>query len=560
VHQRNLTTSLAFKLTAFVAFLLLGLNFGTPSFAIDCTKAQTKLEKTICAKPEMIAKDEALNATYTRILSRLSGEERSRLVKSQKNWVADINAKGADNVRYSMAEAFDERIARLASLQSPERSAAQKFAEELRLEHAGEPIWYSAPGRGPLSFKPLPAGETFEGNRPIDYAESNSTWDEGSNRLFAALSNSGMPAKELGELKDFLIGTMGFNIEQTDFTKDGIPDFILHITLGTFLYSSSDYYVGTSAHPPSAQHITSSESRSARESSWVSDDVFIDVNGVPMAVWLTDDGYTFTDFTSNPPMQSHLEIINSSVHDLVGLDDCKIPGCKAFFGDIQPLVAEFRSLDDAIREAREFTSKIEPRDKKWVLAGGRSIEGSTLRRVALRAFQEKMEKDTPSNAKRIPHVTESELHVADIDNDGVPEVYMFYSPPDLSRRTLLYADDSSREWKEDTYLALIDLRKDFKGYDSNLIGWPRLNSSGASWGGVDYFVFEDILGETHIGLFGSEFVTGGSENCCDLELRTIRKDELHLDYAETTRERLKITNVIGFGNQPLAKRAMYVGP
>jgi len=65
----------------------------TPAFAtppLDCKKAHTPVERTICDSPEFVAMDREIAALYDRGLASLQGEERHRLAETQ---VAFIKAR-----------------------------------------------------------------------------------------------------------------------------------------------------------------------------------------------------------------------------------------------------------------------------------------------------------------------------------------------------------------------------------------------------------------------------------------------------------------------------------
>ncbi len=68
---------------------LLVAALATPADAMDCQKASTKLERTICADPALLKAESAMTAAYLK-LSRLAIDPdiHAALVNSQRRWVA----------------------------------------------------------------------------------------------------------------------------------------------------------------------------------------------------------------------------------------------------------------------------------------------------------------------------------------------------------------------------------------------------------------------------------------------------------------------------------------
>jgi uncharacterized protein YecT (DUF1311 family) len=57
-----------------------------PALAIDCTKALSKVEKAICASPDLMAKDKKLNEAYLKLLKTLDPIQRKAAVATQRFW------------------------------------------------------------------------------------------------------------------------------------------------------------------------------------------------------------------------------------------------------------------------------------------------------------------------------------------------------------------------------------------------------------------------------------------------------------------------------------------
>ena len=70
----------------FTALALLGA--ASPSFAFDCGKAQTKVEKLICADPKLKADDDAMTAAYDKLRLASDAGAKEALRISQLRWIA----------------------------------------------------------------------------------------------------------------------------------------------------------------------------------------------------------------------------------------------------------------------------------------------------------------------------------------------------------------------------------------------------------------------------------------------------------------------------------------
>lgn len=56
---------------------------------IDCAKAATTIERTICAKPDLAAGDRKMAAAYTALAGRLTGAAKEHLAADQVRWLAN---------------------------------------------------------------------------------------------------------------------------------------------------------------------------------------------------------------------------------------------------------------------------------------------------------------------------------------------------------------------------------------------------------------------------------------------------------------------------------------
>lgn len=86
--------------TALAGFLYLP----APSFAIDCSRAASVVEKAICGDPKLKAADAALGAAYFDLLKSLKGTEaHDLLIFSQKRWLKkrdrEINGDEGEDIK-----------------------------------------------------------------------------------------------------------------------------------------------------------------------------------------------------------------------------------------------------------------------------------------------------------------------------------------------------------------------------------------------------------------------------------------------------------------------------
>src|SRR5689334_18697240 len=56
---------------------------------VDCSKAVTEIERTICGKPELAAADRKMAGAYAALAGRLTGAARDHLLADQIRWLAN---------------------------------------------------------------------------------------------------------------------------------------------------------------------------------------------------------------------------------------------------------------------------------------------------------------------------------------------------------------------------------------------------------------------------------------------------------------------------------------
>lgn len=86
-----------------LALLALGV---APAMAFDCGKAQSVVEKAICANDKLKASDDAMTAAYLALRNALTGPDRKTLGASQSKWVKARE----DNCGYAEGPALDSCI------------------------------------------------------------------------------------------------------------------------------------------------------------------------------------------------------------------------------------------------------------------------------------------------------------------------------------------------------------------------------------------------------------------------------------------------------------------
>ncbi|MBX5199324.1 DUF1311 domain-containing protein [Rhizobium sp. NZLR10] len=118
-----------FRLRLLVA--LSGCLFSAVSHAqsFDCGKAQSAIEKAICASPALIAEDTALAASYRQALTDLNGDPTrlDDLRQKQRLWLADRNKSCVDTDPVRLSACLTTRYqTRLATLVAASASPSQK--------------------------------------------------------------------------------------------------------------------------------------------------------------------------------------------------------------------------------------------------------------------------------------------------------------------------------------------------------------------------------------------------------------------------------------------------
>jgi len=131
------------RLPHLLLIVLAALLFGaSPSRAIDCTRAQSVIEKGICADPQAIAADTAMSAAYAALAATAPKPQRKLLQDDQASWIEqrDIDCGSGDDGKPLAGPALtqclvgetDSRRRFLAGLPAAGPGAPDPIAPQLR--------------------------------------------------------------------------------------------------------------------------------------------------------------------------------------------------------------------------------------------------------------------------------------------------------------------------------------------------------------------------------------------------------------------------------------------
>ena len=183
----------------FPVIVALFLAVAAPAFAqggtgIDCAKASTAVEHSICDNPDNAAADREMAALYGPLLARLTGSAKDHLVRDQERWIADRDRACTGK----MEEVFDclQRYQARSELLKALADGDYPFVSEHELMEIGKVggIEYSFDATYPQ----------FDGTS-ADFSALNRTFAENARRLTA----ESVPDAERGRT-----GQGGWNFEQ----------------------------------------------------------------------------------------------------------------------------------------------------------------------------------------------------------------------------------------------------------------------------------------------------------------------------------------------------------
>src|SRR5512142_817260 len=129
-YRRTTPRMVCINLRATLLLLFIPAFFAHESAAsaasFDCARAQSKIERQICADPKLSALDDELAQVYKDALGRVSDPE--ALKKAQRDWLKKV--RSSLETPYAIATAYRARIDEIA-LDAPGLSeAVTRYAEK----------------------------------------------------------------------------------------------------------------------------------------------------------------------------------------------------------------------------------------------------------------------------------------------------------------------------------------------------------------------------------------------------------------------------------------------
>src|SRR4051812_21740250 len=134
--------------------------------SFDCGKAQTAIEKAICASPALAAQDNALTASYRQAVTDLNGDaaKLSDLRAQQRRWLADRNKSCSDTDPARLPACLTTSYqARLTALQTAGVSTSQMPPASAQVV---APATSTAPETQPAAAKDTPAAPAKAASQP----------------------------------------------------------------------------------------------------------------------------------------------------------------------------------------------------------------------------------------------------------------------------------------------------------------------------------------------------------------------------------------------------------
>jgi uncharacterized protein YecT (DUF1311 family) len=132
------------KLTFLLSLGVLILASSSPVEALDCAKASSRVDKLICATPELKKADEAMSAAYFKLLHDTADPEfHEALIRSQQRWLK-VRSHGPDRFGAAEDDKIDDREVllgmtdqRLEFLQTPLLVQTMEQEREVTLKDSG---------------------------------------------------------------------------------------------------------------------------------------------------------------------------------------------------------------------------------------------------------------------------------------------------------------------------------------------------------------------------------------------------------------------------------------
>jgi uncharacterized protein YecT (DUF1311 family) len=143
---------------------LLVTSGDAPALAFDCAKAQSTVEKAICADAKLKEVDDAMTAAYTSLRSSLTGSDRKALGASQGKWVKDRETtcgyqEGAERTTCILSRTDERRRLLLAEPESGPGAASRLMP--VFIQQDGDPHHYNVDYTLIRFAKPKSRGENL---------------------------------------------------------------------------------------------------------------------------------------------------------------------------------------------------------------------------------------------------------------------------------------------------------------------------------------------------------------------------------------------------------------
>jgi uncharacterized protein YecT (DUF1311 family) len=145
--MREIRWAIMMKFGLLVPVFAIGLACPSSVSALDCTKASSKVEKLFCTTPQLKQVDEAMSATYFKLLRETTDPDfHEALIQSQRRWLK-IRSDGPDRFGQAEDNKTDDRDVllqvtrdRLAFLQTRQPIRTMEEQREARSKDGGGPL------------------------------------------------------------------------------------------------------------------------------------------------------------------------------------------------------------------------------------------------------------------------------------------------------------------------------------------------------------------------------------------------------------------------------------
>lgn len=416
--------------------------------AMDCTKATTNYEQIICADAKLLAADKTMNEAFVKAITSRSASEKAALRLDQKHWLEKFEQQmavelktGGKSISTYIFE--DKVVSRSAALSEKPNGIAQDIAAKII-----------------ASIKlgsPLPALETIKSvgllSMAITQMQGSAENQDWSKRI--------VNPSDAAIVKNFRYGS----VTKFQSAKNGMVIFDINRSEGTAQCSYDLYLVATRENAETLRLVDSAfgEGLCGFSGEGSSGGVTpILYKGKPILMSYQEDGsnkiYEFLDVFEDSKTSSSLTI---EAHNELGRDDKRSicngqSGCFGL-GQIKGLFKDFDAIDGAPVLADANGNKLE---------GLATVEAKKAKMAALPALNAVWKKTycaeecLGSEPKSFP-----EPVVVDLNGKGQLAVVIAATEDEPFAQTLLFAKDPTGQWSNTNEIKVLDLSKDFTGYD-----------------------------------------------------------------------------------------------